>query len=408
MRWNPIPVLRSRTRLATRMVAAVGVAGLAGAASGLCMSLSIPPAVGSPGASVPASVLIVTNGPAISGLQFDLSFDDSVLSLSSVIGSAARGSGKSLHVAELATNKMRFVIWEFNRNPISDGSIINLFFNVAAGAKPGVYSIHFEGASATDADGQPVPVSTSDGALTLQSTYGAPVVAQGVLNSASVLSGPVAPGELITIIGTAIGAVSTGEGIAFNGFPAPVTYVAADQVNVVVPFEIAGRITTTLTAANRTATAGVSLQVAPSAPGIFTLSGSGTGPGAILNQDLTMNSPGNPAETGSTITIYATGAGQTIPPGIDGLIPTSVLPKPLLKVSVVIGGAAAPIEYAGAAPGQISGILQVNCRVPVQIAAGNSVPVILSVGEAASPPVTVAVKAGLHPLRPKPVSSSVN
>jgi len=379
--------------IAPRLLMAVGFAVLAGAWPGLCLNLSIPAYEGGPGSSIPASVLIENDGQAISALQFDLSFDGAALSLSAVTGAAARSADKSLHLAALAPNKVRFLIWELNQNSIPDGTIVNLFVNVATGATPGVYSIHFEGVRASDPNGQPVSVSTSDGMLTLKASYGAPIVPQGVLNGASLLPGPVAPGELITIMGAAIGSVSSPGGITFNGFPAPMLYAAADQVNAVVPFGIAGLTTTTLNVANPSGTPdSLSLLVASSAPGVFTLSGSGVGQGAILNEDSTLNSPDNPAERGSIIVFFATGAGQTNPPGTDGSMPTAVLPKPLLPVSVQIGGDTAEILYAGAAPGEISGMLQVNCRVPKQISPGISIPLLLTVGEATSSPVTVAVK----------------
>ena len=371
----------------------VALIGLAGARLGLCVDISIPGFVAGPGGSVPVTIVLGNDGPPISGLQFDVSFDDATLTLSTVIGSAARSSGKALYVATLAPNRTRFLVWEFNQGQIPDGTVVNLFVNVAPAGTPGTYRIHFETALATGPDGQSVPVSTSDGTLTVESLFNAAVVPQGVLNGASLLPGPVAPGELLAIMGSAIGSAAGVAGITFDGHAAPLTYVSSDQVNAVVPFGISGHSTTTLNAINAAGTSTeISLPVAASAPGIFTLSGSGSGRGAILNQDSTVNSPDNPAARGSIIVIYATGAGQTNPPGTDGLIPTAVLPKPLLPVSVQIGGAPAEILYAGAAPGMISGTLQVDCQVPPQIAAGKSVTVLLSIGEATSPPVTVAVR----------------
>jgi uncharacterized protein (TIGR03437 family) len=371
---------------------AVGLAILATTRPGLCLNLSIPAYESAPGSSVAAAVSLTNDGQAVSALQFDLSVDASALSLSAVTGMAARDAGKSLHVAVLAPNKVRFMIWELSQNPIPDGIVVNLFVNVAAGAT-GAYGIHFDGVRASDPNGQPVAVSASDGTVTLKSSYGAPVVFQGVLNGASLLPGPIAPGELIMIMGAAIGSVSSPGGITFNGFPAPMLYAAADQVNAVVPFGIAGLSTATLNIASPSGTpASLSLLVASSAPAIFTEGGSGVGQGAILNQDSTRNSPDNPAERGSIIVFFATGAGQTNPPGIDGSIPATVLPNPLLPVSVQIGGAAAEILYAGAAPEQISGVLQVNCQVPAQISPGNLIPLLLTVGEATSSPVTVAVR----------------
>jgi uncharacterized protein (TIGR03437 family) len=379
--------------LPLRLLMAVGLAILAGARPGLCLSLSIPAYESGPGSSVPAAVSLANDGQPIGALQFDLSFDASALSLLAVTGMAARSAGKSLHVAALAPNKVRFLIWELNRNPIPDGIIVNLFVNVAASATVGTYGIHFDGVRASDPNGRPVSVSTFDGTLTLKSSYRTPIVFQGVVNGASLLPGPVAPGELITIMGAAIGSTSSPGGITFNGFPAPTLYAAADQVNAVVPFGIAGLSTTMLSVANPFGTpASLFLSVAPSAPAIFTEGGSGVGQGAVLNQDSTRNSPDNPAERGSIIVFFATGAGQTNPPGTDGSIPATVLPKPLVPVSVHIGGFTAEILYAGAAPGQISGVLQVNCQVPAQVSPGNSIPLLLTAGEATSSPVTVAVR----------------
>jgi len=366
---------------------------IAGTQTGQCASLSISASVAGPGSSVPAAIAFASDSAPISGLQFDLSFDDSSLSLASIIGAAVRDSGKAAYVSSPASGRIRFLIWELNRNPISDGPLMNLFVNVASGAKPGVYPIHFENALATDADGHPVQVSTSDGSLTVEILTAIPILTEGILNGASLLPGPVAPGELITIMGAAIGSAASPSGVTFDGLAAPLLYVAPDQINAVVPFGLAGRTAATLEISNPTGTPfSVSLPVSPSAPGIFTLSASGAGRGAILNQDSTVNSPDNPAARGSIVVLYATGAGQTSPSGVDGAVPSATLPKPVLPVSVQIGGAQAAILYAGAAPDMISGVLQVNCRVPQQIDPGISVPVVLTVGSESSAPVSLAVK----------------
>jgi len=53
-------------------------------------------------------------------------------------------------------------------------------------------------------------------------------------------------------------------------------------------------------------------------------------------------------------------------------------------VTVSIGGQPAQVLYAGAAPGLVAGVMQVNVRIPDGIGTG-VVPVILQVGGAASP-----------------------
>ena len=68
-------------------------------------------------------------------------------------------------------------------------------------------------------------------------------------------------------------------------------------------------------------------------------------------------------------------------------------PLPLLLVTVTIGGAQAVVQYAGEAPGEVAGLLQVNAVVPQQMAAGAAIPIRVSVGGAASQTrVTIAVQ----------------
>ncbi|MGH9661699.1 MAG: hypothetical protein ACRD96_24340, partial [Bryobacteraceae bacterium] len=77
--------------------------------------------------------------------------------------------------------------------------------------------------------------------------------------------------------------------------------------------------------------------------------------------------------------------GQTNPPGLNGKLAGSPLPAPVLPVKVFIAEVNADIQYVGAAPGQVAGLLQVNVRVPQGIASGQQ-PIILKVGEASSQP----------------------
>jgi uncharacterized protein (TIGR03437 family) len=96
------------------------------------------------------------------------------------------------------------------------------------------------------------------------------------------------------------------------------------------------------------------------------------------------------------VSVFATGEGQTDPPGVDGVINASALPlpKPLLAVTAEINGEAAEVTYAGAAPGQVAGILQVNVRVPADVPKGTSVPVSITVGAATS---QAGVTLAIHP-----------
>ena len=91
------------------------------------------------------------------------------------------------------------------------------------------------------------------------------------------------------------------------------------------------------------------------------------------------------------MTFYATGEGLTAPAGVDGKIAGSVLPKPLATVTVTIGGMPAPVQFAGGAPNNVAGVMQVNVLVPSLLPPGAAA-LVVKAGAASSPPgVTIAV-----------------
>ncbi len=230
-----------------------------------------------------------------------------------------------------------------------------------------------------------------------------------VVNAASFQPGPAAPGEIVTVFGTGFGPgplttlqltaglVNTtlgGTRMLFDGVPAPLIYTVENQLSAVVPYAVAGNPSTQVQVEYRgTRSAPVTLPLAPAAPAIFTLDSSGRGAGAILNQDSSVNSPANPARIGSVVSIFATGEGQTSPAGVDGKPGSNPVPHPILPVSVTIGGQTVTPIYAGGAPGDVAGVLQVNVKIPSGIQTGGAVPVLLQVGNALSQSgVTIAVQ----------------
>jgi len=142
----------------------------------------------------------------------------------------------------------------------------------------------------------------------------------------------------------------------------------------------------------------VRLDVVPSSPGVFTTNAAGFGQAAAFNQDLSPNSPGNPAARGTIITFFATGEGETTPPGVDGrIMPRGdsplTLPMPALPVIVGVANRGAEVLYAGAVPGQVAGLLQINARIPDDAPTGPGVPLLIKAGDAFSQPgVTLAIR----------------
>jgi uncharacterized protein (TIGR03437 family) len=273
----------------------------------------------------------------------------------------------------------------------------------AAGLAPGNYSGSVGVSYAGAAKPLVIPVS-------LTVTAPAPVI-QVVTDAASLMSGPVAPLSLFTVWGSGLGPdqltplhLASGRvdttladtQVLFNGAPAPLLMVQAGQINAIVPNSAAGALAAKVQVIYQGIPSGeFDVQVAGVAPSLFTTDSSGKGQGAILNQDTTRNSATNPAAKGSIVVIYANGAGQTNPVGPDGAITPLLLaqiPKLTLPVSVEFGGIDAKVLYAGPAPAEVAGVIQINARVPAGVNSG-AVPVTVKIGgEASQPGVIVAVR----------------
>jgi uncharacterized protein (TIGR03437 family) len=229
-------------------------------------------------------------------------------------------------------------------------------------------------------------------------------------NATSFPLGTVAPGEIVSVFGSAFGpavpqglqltsagSVSNslaGVTVSFDGVPAPLLYVSATQINAVIPYGLSAATTQMTVTYDGQSYGPIVLPVAAAVPAIFTATQSGHGQAAVLNQDGTLNSIANPAARGSVITFFAEGAGVMNPGVSDGSVSTGpTLPVPALPATVSIRGVDAVVQYAGAAPTYVSGLLQVNVVVPTSIDFGNLVPLMLNLGSFGSQPdVTIALK----------------
>ena len=82
-----------------------------------------------------------------------------------------------------------------------------------------------------------------------------------------------------------------------------------------------------------------------------------------------------------------------MPPEIPGML-SSTTPGTLTQpVTVSIGGKAAEVLYAGPAPGLLSGVCQVNARVPSGLASAAGALVSVTIGTITSPlGVTLSIR----------------
>jgi uncharacterized protein (TIGR03437 family) len=346
--------------------------------------LSLPNVSASPGSGLLIAVSLATEGKSISSIQFDLLYDPAVIDFSITPGDATRTALKTIHSKKVRPGMTRFLIVGLNRTTLQDEAVINLILYVNPQAHSGAYPLKLASIFFASPEGQAVTASTADGGVLVSGdrTNAVPIGPAGVVNAASMIPGPIAPGEFVTLFGSAIVRDPTlPPTVLFDSRPSPAYLVEQNQINVAAPFEIALETATHLKLVwQGTRLADIVRPVAAAAPGVFTLDGSGVGPGAILNEDSTVNSFLNPAARGSVAVLYASGAGETLPAGVDGKLSMSPPPHPVLPVSVELDGIPVPVLYAGAAPGFLQGLLQVNFRVPRGIHAGDTIPVILKVG----------------------------
>jgi uncharacterized protein (TIGR03437 family) len=261
-----------------------------------------------------------------------------------------------------------------SRPVITTPGWINVTANPASLAA-GVYYGSILASTATETVTIPVTLT-----ITAPLPTGPPVIGS-VVSAASGLGRALAPGEIISIYGTELGPHDStffhDTQVLFDGVAGPVLYAAYSQVNVVVPPGIAGQSTTAIQLVyDGFSSSPAAIPVVPAVPGLFTLSGSGRGQAAVLNQDNSVNDAANPAAPGSVIQIFGTGAGESGQP-----------------VGVSIGGVDSTVLFSGQAPGEVAGLFQVNAVVPGGAAAGPGVPLVVKVGNSASQMgATIAVK----------------
>ncbi len=239
-----------------------------------------------------------------------------------------------------------------------------------------------------------------------------PVSIAAIANGASYATGSVTGGEVITLFGKGIGPATltlagfdgpdgtlntsvAGTRVLFDGVAAPVVYALSTQTSVIVPYDVVGKTATqVVVTVNGLSSPAFSVNVGASQPGLFAINSQGTGQGSIYNQNSSANTAQNPAKPGDIIVLYGTGEGQTNPAGVNGKIANGVYPKIAQPVSITIDGqAATEILYAGAVPGVVAGVFQINVRVPVAITTAGDKKVLVTIGSGNSQDnLTVAIQ----------------
>ena len=199
---------------------------------------------------------------------------------------------------------------------------------------------------------------------------------QGIVNGANLLSQSLAPGSLFTLFGERLsGSTMTagdfplpetldGTQVLINTVEAPLLYVSPTQVNGQVPFGTHLGRGGVIVKTGLGMTSSVPADFTEAAPELFLF---GENQAIVLNSDFTLNTPDNPAQQGSKISVFFTGQGPVDPPVTAGrrapFEPLSWITD-IDEAVAKIGGVDSNVFFIGLAPG-FAGLAQADLELPV-------------------------------------------
>ena len=227
----------------------------------------------------------------------------------------------------------------------------------------------------------------------------------GVTNAASFAppGNPISPGQFIAIFGAGLAAGNQtakppypmslgGVTVLINGKNAPIYFVSPTQINALVPYASTGT-TATITVQNGTTGSNtVTVPLAATAPGIYTLDQSGFGSGAILHADYSLVNDTSPAIAGETVQLFLTGMGATNPTVADGTAGNpSTLYNSVSSATIYVGGKPGTVAFNGLAPGY-PGLYQINVTLPGTLPGAGRLPLAIGTANAYHDQVDISVK----------------
>jgi len=234
---------------------------------------------------------------------------------------------------------------------------------------------------------------TTSGITILPPNFDAAVALPSITGavSAADLKSPVAPGGLMSVLGTSLSSINQASSdvplptmigdscLTVNGTPAHLLLVSPDQVNAQVPSLASGSVALVMHTPG-----GVSntflLDVLSAAPAVFitTLDGVPNVPSIVRWNNGLVVTTTNPVHRGDILTIYLTGLGAVNPPVADGAAGlVDPLSRTLVDPTVEIGGVGAGILFSGLVPGY-PGWYVLNVSVSNSTPQGLSVPLTIT------------------------------
>jgi uncharacterized protein (TIGR03437 family) len=319
-------------------------------------AVTLHPTSGDPMATIDVSVIIYAPAPVLTNVDpalVSIGSDDTLITIT--------GSGFVSGSTVLVGN----VLW--TTTPVTIVNSTTIAFKIP--------KLYFTGLTNYPITVQN-PKSLASNSIAVSVGNPAPTIATGgILNAASYARPPVSVGEMVVIFGSNFGSIDTTK-VLFQNVPGTVIYVTPTQLAATIPAGAGGvpSIAIQVQTSHDVYSAPVTVAMAPSSPALFTSDATGQGQAAAINQDNSVNSASNPAPAGSVVALYATGGGA---------LTADALPRLALPVAATVGGLYAQVLYAGVAPGEPDGTIQINVQVPAGLTSG-AAEVVVTIGDAGS------------------------
>jgi minor extracellular serine protease Vpr len=216
-----------------------------------------------------------------------------------------------------------------------------------------------------------------------------PSIPNGILNAATQQAGNLAPGSYATLAGSdfstvpilpnticvpnvpclpiSMGDVSVSFDAGGISVPAPLSYMSFNQINLQIPWEMAGQSSASVKVTFHGIPGPVvTLPLDPASPAFFEFTDSTNSQLTAVAQDLKYQliTSKNAAARGKVITLYANGLGPVDNTPVTGALSSSTkLGRTTTLPVVTIGGKTAPVAFSGLTP-QTIGLYQINVTVP--------------------------------------------
>jgi uncharacterized protein (TIGR03437 family) len=184
----------------------------------------------------------------------------------------------------------------------------------------------------------------------------------GIADSArNTVANTIAPGEYLSIYGTGLG--PAGAQVAFDGMPGEVLYQSANQVNVLLPYEVAGRAQVQIQLTTAAATSQIlPLHIVPAQPSVFGLS-----------------------RQGSNLSIFVSGAGVAQP--IQVIFSYTIFVPRTISIQEIT----VTPSYAGPVDGAPPNLTRIDFAAPSVPLSASDFQFVVTAGSARSPVVPLTI-----------------